>query len=172
MKNPFSEITPRTFNLKSVPGLSDDARKAVNAAFDAMSAWRMDAAKSIEKYDQQVIEKIAAAAKALGWPEQIVDAARMQMHNITKTQIETMDHIMDVWEEQIKSPNPMTGSLSTTLSKLQSPPGLGSSSGWPTANALQMAAMNPLQFWAQCAQQWQKAWTDAMGVSAKTRQVS
>src|SRR5262245_61619701 len=93
MTNPFAELTPRTFNLKSVPGLSDDARKAVNAAFDAMSAWRIDAAKNIEKYDKEVIEKIAAAAQALGWPKQIVDTARTQMQNITKSQIETMDHM-------------------------------------------------------------------------------
>jgi len=171
MTNPFAELTPRTFNLKSVPGLSDDARKAVNAAFDAMSAWRIDAAKNIEKYDKEVIEKIAAAAQALGWPKQIVDTARTQMQNITKSQIETMDHMMDVWEAQIKSPNPMTGSLSSMLAKLQSPPGLGSPGSWPDANALQMAAMNPWQFWLKLVEQWQKAWTDAMAFSAKARQV-
>jgi hypothetical protein len=32
------------------------------------------------------------------------------MQSITKMQIRTMDHMMDAWEEQIKSPNPMTGS--------------------------------------------------------------
>jgi len=41
----------------SVPGLSDEARKAVNA------------------------EKMAAAAQALGWPEQIIDASRAQMQS-------------------------------------------------------------------------------------------
>jgi hypothetical protein len=65
---------PRNFNSMSVPGLSDEARQAVNAAFDAMSAWRIDTAKSNEKNSEQVIEKMAAAARALGWPEQIVDA--------------------------------------------------------------------------------------------------
>jgi hypothetical protein len=64
----------RNFNSMSVPGLSDEARQAVNAAFDAMSAWRIDTAKSNEKNSEQVIEKMAAAARALGWPEQIVDA--------------------------------------------------------------------------------------------------
>ena len=34
--------TPRNSNLMSVPGLSDEARKAVNAAFDAMSTWRIE----------------------------------------------------------------------------------------------------------------------------------
>jgi hypothetical protein len=67
---------PRNFNSMSVPGLSDEARQAVNAAFDAMSAWRIDTAKNNEKNSEQVIEKMAEAAQALGWPEQIVDVTR------------------------------------------------------------------------------------------------
>jgi hypothetical protein len=35
----------RNFNPMSAPGLSDEARKAVNAAFDAMSTWRIETAK-------------------------------------------------------------------------------------------------------------------------------
>jgi len=40
---------PRNFNSLSVAGLSDEVRHSVNAAFDAMSAWRIDTAKSNEK---------------------------------------------------------------------------------------------------------------------------
>jgi hypothetical protein len=58
----------------------------VNAAFDAMSAWRIDIANSNEKNSVQAIEKMAAA-RALGWPEQIVDATRAQLQSITKMQI-------------------------------------------------------------------------------------
>jgi hypothetical protein len=47
----------RNFNPMSVAGLSDEARQAVNAAFDAMSAWRIDIANSNEKNSEQVIEK-------------------------------------------------------------------------------------------------------------------
>jgi len=153
---------PRNFNSMSVPGLSDEARQAVNAAFDAMSAWRIETAKSNEKNSEQVIKKMAAAARALGWPEQIVDATRAQVHSITKMQIQMMDHMMDVWEEQIKSPNPMSAP-SMMLSKLKSLPGVPAGT-WPNADALAGAAMNPMQFWLQLAEQWQKAWADAMGV--------
>jgi hypothetical protein len=48
----------RDFNSMSVAGLSDEARQAVNTAFDAMSAWRIDIANSNEKNNEQVIEKI------------------------------------------------------------------------------------------------------------------
>ena len=41
-------------------------RSAVNAAFDAMSAWRNETAEAREKNSKVVIEKMAAAAAALG----------------------------------------------------------------------------------------------------------
>src|SRR5215510_15402848 len=105
---------------------------------------------------------MAAAARALGWPEQIVDATRAQLQSITKMQIQMMDQLLDAWEEQIKSPNPMTAP-SAMLSKLKSLPGVPAGT-WPNADAFAGAAINPMQFWAQFAEQWQKAWADAMGV--------
>jgi hypothetical protein len=162
MQSKDDEVTPRYFNPTWAPTLSDEARKAVNDAFDAMSAWRIETASNNEKNSEQVIEKLAAAARALGWPEQIVDATRAQMQGITKMQIQTMDQMMDAWEEQIRSPNAMTGSPSAMLSKLTSLPGVSPAGSWPSANAL--AATNPMQFWMQWAEQWQKASTDAMAL--------
>jgi hypothetical protein len=159
---------PRNFNPMSVSGLSDEARQAVNAAFDAMSTWRIETAKSSEKNSEQVIEKMAAAARALGWPEQIVDATRAQLQSITKMQIQMMDQLMDAWEEQIKSPNSMTVP-SAMLSKLKSLPGATPAGTWPNADAFAGTAMNPMQFWVQLAEQWQKAWADAMGVGVGGR---
>ena len=162
MQSKTAGVTPRSFNPMSVPGLSNKAREAVNAAFDAMSTWRDEVADSNEKNSKQVIEKMAAAAAALGWPEQIIDAARAQMQSITEMQIRTMDHMMDAWEEQLKLPNPMTASPSAMLSKLKGLPGFGPAGSWPGADAFQMAATNPLQLWMQFAEQWQKSWADAM----------
>jgi hypothetical protein len=168
MPSRFEKMTPRNFNPMSAPGLSDEARNAVNAAFDAMSTWRMETANNSEKNIEQVIEKMAAAARALGWPEQIVDATRAQMQSITKMQIQTMDHMMDAWEDQIKSPNPS----STALSKLKFLPSFGPAGSWPNAGDVQMAAMNPLQFYMQFAEQWQKACADAMAFWAKAANLS
>jgi hypothetical protein len=108
MQSKSPDVKPRNFNPMWAPGLSDEARKAVNAAFDAMSTWRMETASNSEKNSEEVIEKMAAAARALGWPEQIVDATRAQLQSVTKMQIQMMDQMMDAWEEQIRSPNPMT----------------------------------------------------------------
>jgi len=48
MQNKSAGVNPRTFNSMSVAGLSDEARKAVNAV-DAMSTWRIETANSSEK---------------------------------------------------------------------------------------------------------------------------
>jgi hypothetical protein len=171
MPNKFADVNPRSFNPTWAPRLSDEARKAVSAAFDAMSTWRIETAKSSEKNSEQVIEKMAAAAQALGWPEQIVDTIRTQMQSITKMQIQTIDQMMDAWEEQIRSPNPMTVS-SAMLSKLKSLPGFSPASSGPSAEAFPMAAMNPMRFWMQFAGQCQKAWADAMSAMAQGRQTT
>ena len=163
-----NSANPGDFNSMSVAGLSDEARQAVNTAFDAMSAWRIDIANSNEKNSEQVIEKMAAAARALGWPEQIVDATRAQLQSITKMQIQIIDQMMDIWQEQIKSPNPMAAT-SAMPSKLKSLPGASPAGTWPNANAFAGAAMNPMQFWVQVAEQWQKAWADAMGAGQRRR---
>ena len=98
----FLKIDSRNFKPMAVPGLEKEVRDAVNAALKAMSSWRSDIADTSEYNGKRVIEKMAAAAAALGWPEQIVDAARVQMQNIAEMQIQTLDHMMDAWEEQLK----------------------------------------------------------------------
>jgi hypothetical protein len=156
MPSKFVNVTSRHFNPTSVPGLSDEARRAVNAAFDAMSAWRTETVSNSEKSFEQVVDKMAAAARAIGWPDQIVDTTRGQMQAITKMQVEMMDRLMDTWEEEIKSPS----RSSAMLSKLKTLPNLGSVGSWP--GGAQIAAFNPFGVYMQIAEQWQKAWTDAM----------
>jgi hypothetical protein len=156
------QTADRNFDPKSVPGLSAEARKAVNAAFDAMSTWRTETMNNSEKNAEQVIDKMAAAARALGWPEQIVDTTRVQMQNITKMQIQTIDHMMDTLEEQIKSPNP-----SAMLSRLKSIPGLSPTGSLPDAGAFPISPFNPFQAYAQFVEQWQKAWASATGAWGK-----
>jgi hypothetical protein len=141
--------------------LSDEARKAMKAAFDAMSNWQTDIVNSNEKNLDRVTDKIAAAAEALGWPKEIAEAARAQMQAITKMQTQMMDHMIGAWEEQMQSPS----AASAILSKLKSMPTLPVGS-WPGAASSQMA--NPFEAYMQITQQWQKAWTDAMAPWMKT----
>jgi len=157
MHGSFLEVEPRNFKPMAVPGLEKEVRDAANAALKAMSSWRNDIADTGEFNGKRVIEKMAAAAAALGWSEQIVDAARVQMQSIVEMQIQTMDQMMDAWEEQLKSPNPTAASPSAMLPKLKTP-------DFSPAGA----AMNPFQFWMQFAAQWQKSWADTMTFGGKT----
>jgi predicted O-linked N-acetylglucosamine transferase (SPINDLY family) len=135
---------------------------------DAMSEWRTEAAESNEKHLTKVIDKMAAAARALGWPEEIVDATRTQMQNIAKMQTQVMDQMMDAWEEQIKAPNPMTGT-SAMLSRLNALSSFGPTAGGRSTAASSIDPMNPFKFWAQFAEQWQKASADAMSFWTEAR---
>jgi hypothetical protein len=167
MPGDFLEVQARGFNPKLFTGLSTEARETVNAALKSMSDWRNEIADTSQKNGRQVIEKMAAAAKAMGWPEQIVDAMRTQLQSISSLQIKTMDQMMDAWEEQIKSPNAMTASPSAMLAKLKSFPDLGINASWPSTDAMQKAAANPLQFWMQMAEHSQKAWAEMLTLWSK-----
>lgn len=155
MPSKLAEVTSRNFNPMLAPGLPDEARKAVKAAFDAMSTWRTEIVNG-EKNIDGVVDKIAAGARALGWPKEIVDTTRSQMQTMNKMQLQMMDQMMDVWEEQIQSPNPS----SSILSKLRSSPPLSPAGFWPGAATSQMP--DPFGVYTQIAQQWQKSWADAM----------
>jgi len=60
-----AEGTRRNFDAMLIPKLSDEARKAVNEAFDAISTWRSETLSNSEKNSEQVIDKMAADARAL-----------------------------------------------------------------------------------------------------------
>ena len=66
MPNRSAGVPPRNFDVVSIPGLSKKAQEALNEAFDAMSTWRVEVANHNEKNCNQVIEKMAAAAAAMG----------------------------------------------------------------------------------------------------------
>jgi len=154
MPTKSTDVNPRSLNPLS-PELSDEARKAMKAAFDAMSNWQTDIVNNNEKHLERVIDKVAAAAEALGWPEEIAETARTQMQAINKMQTQMMDHMISAWEEPLHSPSAST----EILAKLRSMPTLPIGS-WPGAASSQMA--NPFEAYMRITQQWQKAWANAM----------
>jgi hypothetical protein len=145
MRTNFLEVESRNFKPVAVPGVKKEARDAVNAALKALSSWRKDIADTSEYNGKRVIEK---------------------MQSIAEMQIRTLDQMMDAWEEQLKLPNPTDASPSAMLSKLKTPD-FSPAGTWPSVEAFQKAAMNPLQFWMQFAHQWQKSWTDTMSFWGK-----
>jgi hypothetical protein len=78
-----------------------------------------------------------------------------------------MDQMMDAWEEQIKAPNPMAGGPSAMLSRLNSLSSFGPTAAQRSMAGSSIEAMNPFKFWANVAEQWQKASADAMSFWAE-----
>ena len=144
----------RNFN----PKLTKEAREAVSEAFDAVAEWHTEMAAG----SNNVFKKMAIAARALGWPDYVVNAIIAQVQGITQVQIQLTSHILDAWQEQIKSPNPMAHFPTAMMSKLQSWPGLSSTFEWPTLEVFGDLSRNPAQFWMQMGEQWQKSWAQAM----------
>lgn len=150
--------------------LGEDTRNAVVQAFEAMSNWRTELAEMGEKNSNAVFDKMSDAAKALGWPTDFVELCRKQMQTASKLQLQSVDQVMDLWEKQVKALG--SGQMPSFPSFAGMPnfggaggfpqfPGAGPGSfpGMPDFGA---GAANPMQFWMQAAEMWQKGWQQAM----------
>lgn len=156
------------------PGLSDEARRAINGAFDALSDWRNEIASVAERNSATVFDKMGTAAKAMGWPAEFVDMTRQQMQQGSKMQLQMMDQVMDIWERQMKSPGspvslpdafmgksmPFPGAFGSVGGSAQAFPGFPGFPAMPGFDFNMMSA-NPLQFWMQAAEMWHKSWQQA-----------
>jgi hypothetical protein len=96
------------------------------------------------------LEKMVAAATAMGWPREVVEASRVYLVQASKMQTHMIDQLMDAWQAQVKSPIP-----NQFVAQLQpySAIGLGPSS-----------AMAPVQLWMEAAQTWQRNWASAFSM--------
>jgi hypothetical protein len=123
------------------PELSDKAREAMNAAFDAIAECHNEVAAA----NQKVVAKIAEAARTLEWPDHIFSGMVNQMQSIAQMQLKMIDHTIEVWREQIKSW-----------------PGLTLGGHWPDVEALKAISVNPVRFWTRMGEQWQKNWAQTV----------
>ena len=84
--------------------LPREARESIEAVFDALSAWRDEVGASTERYSETVLDKMAAAARALGWPKELVEASHKHLVQASKMQMHVIDQLMDAWQKQLTSP--------------------------------------------------------------------
>ena len=135
-------------NKSVTEGLDREGREAVNAVFDALSAWREEVAASTARYSQTILDKMATAATAMGWPKEVVEASRKHFEQASKMQSNMIDQLMAAWQEQLKSP--MSGPFNVQLRRFTGM-GLG-------ASQIQIA---PVQVWMDAAEVWQRNWASA-----------
>lgn len=147
----------------SAAGVSEEVQSALTSAFEAMCDWRQEAANQAERHGNRVFDKMGAAAKAMGWPAELVDMTRNQMQQASKMQIQVLDQVMDAWEQQVKNPGTALQMPGAAVSPFQFPnfgmPGMPDMKNMPDFASMPTA---PLQFWMQAAEMWQKNWQQAL----------
>ena len=128
--------------------LPREAREAIEAVFDALSAWRDEVGASTERYSETVLNKMAAAARALGWPKELVEASHKHLVQASKMQMHVIDQLMDAWQKQLTSPT-----ADQFMAQLRTLPSAG-------------FAATPIDFWMQAAEMWQRNWESALSMWA------
>ncbi len=139
-------------DLRATQGLPREAREAIEAVFDALSAWRDEVGASTERYSETVLDKMAAAARALGWPKELVEASHKHLVQASKMQMHVIDQLMDAWQKQLTSPM-----ADPFMAQLRTLPGAGFGLTPETMS-------NPLGFWMQAAEMWQRNWESALSM--------
>src|SRR5712691_6036327 len=125
-----------------VEGLSAEAREAMTAVFDALSEWRDEVGASTERYNKIVLDKMATAARAVGWPNEFIEVSRTHLMQMSKMQMQLIDQLMEAWQQLLKSPMP--GQFMPQL------PPYRAESGTTSAGM----ATTPVELWMQAASTW------------------
>jgi hypothetical protein len=132
--------------------LPREAREAIEAVFDALSEWRDEVSASTERYSETLLDKMAAAARALGWPKELVEASHKHLAQASKMQMHVIDQLMDAWQKQLTPPTSQQ-----FLAQLRALPSAG-------LGSMPEAMSAPIDFWMQAAEMWQRNWASTMSM--------
>jgi len=144
----------RSPESRVMPSLPREAREAIKSVFDALSEWRDEISTSTERYSESVLDKMAVAARALGWPKELVDASHKHLMQASKAQMHLIDQLMDAWEKQLSAPT--SNQFLAQLNK------------FPGASFGAMPMSSPFDLWMQAAETWQRNWASALSMWAKS----
>lgn len=150
------------FNTGSYMGkeMNDEARRAINTAFDALNEWRNEMAGANERYSAKIFDQMSAATRAMGMPDEIVNATRQQLQNASRMQLQMMEQVMDAWKLQLRDP-----STAMSMDFMKNMPDF--TKGFGESGPMGGVAMAPFQMWMQAAEMWQKNWASAMSFWSK-----
>jgi hypothetical protein len=136
-------------DVRSLTSLSNEAREAVTAGFDALARWRDETFAANDRCLTKVLDQVAAAHKALGWSDQATAVARDYLLKASKLQAQMIDHVMDAWEQQLKSQNARVFQLPTSS---------GSAFTDPVSEMMRFGELTlaPCKLWIESAETWQR----------------
>ena len=154
-------------DTKTNSGLDSDARQAATLAIDALSKWRNELTITNERWLAKVFDQMSAVARALGWPDSVLDGMRQHLLSASKLQAEVIDQFIDTWSEHLKS----------TIGPKSVPPSLYRARGAAQRGFAEPFGMNgmslaPMEFWMQAAETWQRNWMSAISLWADALPVS
>ena len=89
--------------IRNFTWLSGEARQALMDAFSAVSQWRDEIASANDRCLTKVLDQVAAAQRAQGWPNSVIVATREHLLKASKLQTQMIDQLMAEWEQQLKS---------------------------------------------------------------------
>ena len=89
--------------IRNFTWLNGEARQAVMDVFNAVSQWRDEISRVNERYLTDVLDQVAAAQRAQGWPNSVTVATREHLLQASKVQAQMIDQLMGDWEQQLKS---------------------------------------------------------------------
>src|SRR6516225_11856158 len=93
-----------TADFINVSGMTNEMRKGVTAAFDALSNWRDEIETANERCLGKVLDQTSAVARSMGWPDQAVKTTRDYLEQTAKVQTRLIDQLIEGWKQQLKSP--------------------------------------------------------------------
>jgi hypothetical protein len=144
---------------------SSDARRAVAAVLQALSKWQDELTATNERGLAQVLDQSSVAARAVGWPEHVINATRDQLLNATKVQTQLIDQVTALWEKQLET---STSPKAAMRNPFQMPrfPSSNVSGSMPEKFGIGGQPFAPMFFWMQAADMWQRNWMSAMSLWA------
>ena len=70
-------------DIGKMTSLSDDGRRALTAAFEAMEAWRDEVSATNDRHLPKLLDQMTAVQRAMGWPPHW--SANGREHLLTKS---------------------------------------------------------------------------------------
>jgi hypothetical protein len=152
-------------DIRKLTSLSSEARRAVTNAFEAMERWRDEIFSANDRCLTNVLDQVAAAHRAMGWPEHVTAAAREHFLKASKVETHMIDQVMDAWEQQLKAQGGPEGL------KFRMPVLSGSPFPDPVSEMVRLGQMTlvPFKLWIEVAEAWQRNWAAAMSGSTELR---
>src|SRR5262245_18405090 len=88
--------------IRNFTWLSGESRQVLMDAFNAVSQWREEIAPANDRFLTKVLDQVAAAHRAQGWPSSVTVATREHHLKASKMPTQMIDQLMAEWEQQLK----------------------------------------------------------------------